>query len=103
MWQLSAYDENESIKEFFVPALQDYVQQTTATPHVKPILSTQTSHKCQENTTIDVDSLPDTSIKENKWVCGLSKNDQERLFNWLNDSLVNVARQLIGKLYPRAN
>ena len=89
----------------FVPALQDYVQQTTATPHVKPILSTQTSHKCQENTTIDVDSLPDTSIKENKWVCGLSKNEEHLLSttNWLNDSLVNVGQQLIGKLYPRAN
>ena len=65
-----------------------------------------TGRKCQENTTIDVDSLPDTSIKENKWVCGLSKNDEEHLLsttNWLNDSLVNVVQQLIGKLYPRAN
>ena len=69
VWELTAYEENEAVQEFYVPVLSNFIQTTrkkTRQPQLTQIMPT-----------IDVDSIPDNGSKDKIWVDKLTENDEK--------------------------
>ena len=110
VWELTAYEENEAVQEFYVPVLSNFIltpEALSKNTKAKNLASearkkTRQPQLTQIMPTIDVDSIPANESKDKMWVDKLTESDENRLVSgrWLNDSIINAAQSLISERFP---